>query len=99
MPTLSSHTHLQATQANTQAKAYKRVCLPNRTTDRQFDDRKKQRRNNTGLDKMAVQCSADTFVVNQSLVLRIKICVENCHLRQAPKMITFTNQPILISAS
>jgi hypothetical protein len=33
------------------------------------------------------------------LVLRIKICVENCHLRQAPKMITFTNQPILISAS
>ena len=26
---------------------------------------------NTGLAKVAVQCSADTFVVNQSLVLRI----------------------------
>ena len=38
---------------------------------------------NTGLAKVAVQCSADTFVVNQSLVLRIKICGENRHLRQA----------------
>jgi hypothetical protein len=38
---------------------------------------------NTGLAKVAVQCSADTFVVNQSLVLRISICGENRHLRQA----------------
>ncbi len=30
-PTLRSHTHLQAPQADTQAKACKRVCLPNRT--------------------------------------------------------------------
>ncbi len=35
------------------------------------------------LAKVAVQCSADTFVVNQSLVLRINICGENRHLRQA----------------
>lgn len=28
-PTLHSHTHWQAPQADTQAKAYKRVCLPN----------------------------------------------------------------------
>jgi len=27
-PTLRSHTHLQATQADTQTKACKRVCLP-----------------------------------------------------------------------
>ncbi len=40
---------------------------------------------NTGLAKVAVQCSADTFLVNQSLVLRINICDENRHLRQAPK--------------
>lgn len=40
---------------------------------------------NTGLAKVAVQCSADTFVVNQSLVLRINICDENRHLRQARK--------------
>ena len=44
---------------------------------------KKQRTANTGLAKVAVQCSADTFVVNQSLVLRINICGENRHLRQA----------------
>jgi hypothetical protein len=40
---------------------------------------------NTGLAKVAVQCSAETFVVNQSLVLRINICGENRHLRQARK--------------
>lgn len=37
---------------------------------------------NTGLAKVAVQCSADTFVVNQSFVIRINICSENRHLRQ-----------------
>ena len=35
---------------------------------------------NTGLAKVAVQCSADTLVVNQSLVLRINICGENRQL-------------------
>jgi len=40
---------------------------------------------NRRLAKVAVQYSADTFVVNQSLVLRINICGENRHLRQAPK--------------
>ena len=48
------------------------------TTERRTAD-------NTGLAKVAVQCSADTFVVNQSLVLRINICGENRHLRQAAK--------------
>lgn len=48
------------------------------TTERRTAD-------NTGLAKVAVQCSADTFVVNQSLVLRISICGENRHLRQARK--------------
>ena len=38
---------------------------------------------NTGLAKVAVQCSADTFVVNQTLVLRINIWGKNRHLRQA----------------
>jgi hypothetical protein len=32
---------------------------------------------------MRLPCSADTFVVNQTLVLRINICGENRHLRQA----------------
>jgi len=38
---------------------------------------------NSGLAKVAVQCSTDTFAVNQSLVLRINICAKNHHLRQA----------------
>jgi hypothetical protein len=36
------------------------------------------------LAKVAVQFSADSFEVNQSLVLRTNICGENRHLRQAP---------------
>jgi hypothetical protein len=45
----------------------------------------KKTRHNTGLAKVAVQCSADSFVVYQILVLRINICGENRHLRQAQK--------------
>ena len=75
------------------AKKIKRACNPTHPdraevqckfgqaqlrTDRRAAD-------NTGLAKVAVQCSADTFVVNQSLVLRINICGENRHLRQARK--------------
>ena len=40
---------------------------------------------NSGLAKVAVQCFVDAFEVNQSLVLRINICGENRHLRQAAK--------------
>lgn len=38
---------------------------------------------NTGLPKVAVQCSANSFVVNQSLFLRINICGEKPRLRKA----------------
>ena len=41
---------------------------------------------NMSLAKVSVQCSADTFVVDQTLVLRINICNENRHLRQARKL-------------
>ncbi len=50
-----------------------------------IDTEKEARTANTGLAKVAVQCSADTFVVNQSLVLRINIYGENRHLSQARK--------------
>jgi hypothetical protein len=48
-------------------------------------DGTEQRTANSGLAKVAVQCSADSFLVNQTLVLRINICGENRHLRQAAK--------------
>ena len=38
---------------------------------------------NSTYKKLAVQCSEDTFVVNQSLVLRINICGKNPALRVA----------------
>jgi hypothetical protein len=34
----------------------------------------------TSLAKVAVQCSEDTFMVNQTFVLRINICDENSHI-------------------
>lgn len=40
---------------------------------------------NKGLAKVEVQCSADTFVINQTLVLRININGENRRLQQAPE--------------
>ena len=40
---------------------------------------------NTGLAKLAVQCSAHTFVVNQTLVLRINICAEKPAHRKSAK--------------
>ena len=40
---------------------------------------------NSTYKKLAVQCSADTFVVNQTLVLRINICDENRQLLVAAK--------------
>ena len=55
------------------------------TTNLKISTEEEARTDNTGLAKVAVQCSADTFVVNQSLVLRINICGENRHLRQARK--------------
>jgi len=42
----------------------------------------------------AVQYSADTFVVNQSLVLRINIYGKNRHLRQAPKCYAVLQDPM-----
>ena len=38
---------------------------------------------NSGLAKVAVSFSADTFVVTESSVLRINLCGEKRHLRQA----------------
>ena len=78
---LKSQTHCQvARKPSAQAKTCQRVCLCQRNKRYRM---KEYRTDNTGLAKVAVQCSADTFVVNQSLVLRINICGENRHLRQA----------------
>jgi len=46
---------------------------------------KEERTHNSTYKKLAVQCYADTFVVNQTLVLRINICGENRQLLVAAK--------------
>ena len=78
MPTLRSHTHLQATQANAQTKACKRVCLPYRTRTLQtrYERQLKERRaaTNSTYPKGGVSCSKDRFAVNETFVLLINIC-------------------------
>ncbi len=65
MPTLRSHTHLQATQAIAQTKACKRVCLPNRTRtlqtrhDRPLTERRAA--TNSTYKKLAVQWLNEAF--------------------------------------
>ena len=75
------------TQSN--AKKIKRAYKPTHQDTANINghhfDRRESTTGNTGLAKVAVQCSVDTFVVNQSLVLRINICGEIRHLRQARK--------------
>ena len=46
-----------------------------------------ERTGNMGLAIVAVQCFADIFVVNQSLVLRINICGKNHHFAK-PETVT-----------
>jgi hypothetical protein len=81
--------HLSFFNAQTNAKKSKRATKPTQPNRHEMTtnnhDRKEGRSANTGLAKVAVQCSEDTFVVNQNLVLRINICGENRHLRQARK--------------
>jgi hypothetical protein len=48
-------------------------------------DKKESRTDNSTYPKVAVQCSADSFVVNQTLVLRINICGKNRQLLVAAK--------------
>ena len=81
---LHSHLLLPNTQAIT-AKVKESASQYTTTApmNRRPTNKQEGRTANTGLAKVAVQCSADTFVVNQTLVLRINICGENRHLRQA----------------
>ena len=89
MPILRSHTHKQAAQALTQAKACKRVHIYNRTRTLQtrLDSTSTERRIacNAFLKKVMVQCTADIFVVIQTLVHRINNSGENRHVHQIPK--------------
>jgi hypothetical protein len=53
--------------------------------DRNIIVDRKARAANTGLAKVAVQCSADSFVITQTLVFQIKFCGKSPALRVAAK--------------
>ena len=87
MPTLRSHTHLQAAQANEQTKAYKRVCQPNRTDTTTLVGRatteKEGQTHNSTYPKGGISSSKDSLVVNGSLVFQIRFCGKSPALRVA----------------
>ena len=76
---------MQAAQAQAQNKSWQRVCLFQRTTDRQTDDRKEGQQLTAVWRNGGFSASYDSFVVAESLVLRVNICGKNRHLRQARK--------------
>ena len=81
-----SHTFASPTSQHTSQSLQKSVpAQPHRhsnTADRQTTIERRAACNST-YPKGGVSCSKDSFVVNQTLVLRINICGENRHLRQA----------------
>ncbi len=84
-PPLHSHTHCQVAPADTQAKTWQRVCLPNRTTNRQTDEEKEALGGNRRLAQWRVKCFYASLVQSSSFVLLMNICAKNPPLRQAPK--------------
>ena len=89
MPTLRSHTHLQAAQAATQAKACKRVCLPNRTgtVQTRHDSTSTERRAacNSGFAKKRVQWLIEHSTTHQLLWYVASFVPRNPLLRKAAK--------------
>lgn len=86
MPTLHSHTHCQAAQANAQTQAWQRVCLSNRTTkttDKQADE-KEHRTGNTRFASCGVTCLHSSSVFQLGFCGRLTVlCFENPHERKA----------------
>ena len=86
-PTPRSHTHLQAAQADTQAKACKRVCLPNRTGTLQTrnDSTSTERRAacNSGFAKKRVQWLIEHSTSHQILWYVDSLVLRNPLLRKA----------------
>ena len=73
MPTLHSHTHCQVAPANTQAKTWQRVCLPNRTnkTNDNPTDEKEHRSDNITYTQAGVSC----FVGQESGKIKVQFFV------------------------
>lgn len=84
-PTLHSHTHCQVAPADTQAKTWQRVCLSNRTTDRQTDEEKEALGGNRRLAQWRVTWLIEHSTSHQLLWCIDSLLLRNPPLRQAPK--------------
>jgi len=79
MPTLRSHTHLQATQATAQPKLTNKYACPT------HNDRQESTGGNRRLAKKRVQCLNEALCFVSSSVLADSLVLRNPLLRQAPK--------------
>ena len=82
MPTLHSHTHCQAAQANATTQAWQRVCLPHRrtkTTDKPTDE-EEHRTDNNGFAKKRVQ-----WLIEHSTSHQLLCYVDSFELRNPPE--------------
>ena len=84
-PTANSHAHCQVAQAYTQAKTWQRVCLFQHTIDRQSECKTEGQPITAPTRNWRFSSSYDSFVVNQTFVLRMNICGKNRQLLVAAK--------------
>ncbi len=80
-PTLHSHTHCQVAQADAQTKTWQRVCLSNRTTYRQTDEKKEALGGNITYTQAGVSCS----VTQESGKFKVQFFVSSVALKSPPE--------------
>jgi len=74
-------------------KLAKEYAFPIAPADRQADDRKEQRRDNSTYPKGGVSCSKDSFVVTQSLVLALTFVVKIATFAKTETVIYHFSKP------
>jgi hypothetical protein len=87
---------LKTAQATTRPKFLIELAKPTKKKNcfKKFPTLQK---NNSTYKKLAVQCHADSFVVAESLVLRINICGKNRQLLVAAKRYTHRTKMIFVT--
>ena len=77
MLTLHSHTHCQVAPANPQAKTWQRVCLSNRTTNRQSGRKGEQRNANSVYVAIAGEVVNRRSILLRNFVLNGQVSASN----------------------
>lgn len=72
-PSHNSHTHCQVAQAEAQAKTWQRVCLSNRTSDRQTDEKEEALGGNITYTQAGDSC----FLGQKRAIFEVQFFVES----------------------